>query len=105
MVVETRTEQFVYYRCPDCQDLFAVRKPDGPIELPPPAEIQREVELWRARKGIRELRCVAGYLQTGIALRLMEGNALRRSELFQEMPELEHCAQLWRRKLTDRGWD
>jgi hypothetical protein len=104
LVVETRTENFVYYRCPDCQDLFALRKPEGPIQLPSSAEIQREVELWRLRKGTRELRCIAGYLPTGIKLGMMEGEELRRAEVFQEAPELEQCAQLWRRKLKDRGW-
>jgi len=112
MVVEARTEHFVYYRCPACQDLFALRKPDGAIELPPSTEIQlehaldplREAELWRLRKGDRELRCIAGYLPTRIKLCLMEGEEFRRAEFFQEVKELEQCAQLWRSKLTDRGW-
>jgi hypothetical protein len=109
MVVETRTEQFVYYRCPACHDLFALRKPEGPIKLPPSTVKQaqeplREVELWRLRKGGRELRCIAGYLTTGMKLRMMEGEEPRRTELFKEVPELEQCAQLWRSKLTDRGW-
>lgn len=109
MVVETRTERFVYYRCPVCQDFFALRKPERPIALPSSAVEQSqealcEVELWRLRKGDRELRCIASYLPTGTTLRMMEREECRRTESFQEGPELEQCAQLWRRKLTERGW-
>jgi hypothetical protein len=129
MPVETRTEHFVYYRCPVCQDLFALRKPEGSIGLPPSSasrrdcdrlpkrasdapsstvtqahEPLREVELWRLRKHERELHCIAGYLLSGIELRLMESKASLRSELFEEMPELEQRAHLWRTKLTERGW-
>ena len=32
----------------------------------------REVELWRMRKGDREVRCVAVYVATGIDLQLLE---------------------------------
>lgn len=129
MVVETRTERFVYFRCLACKNLLALRKPDRAIELPPSADTQleadrlrtpagdapsstfkeaqapaREVELWRLRKGDRELRCIACHLPSGIDLRLLEGEEFRRSELFQEAPQLEKCAQLWRGKLTARGW-
>jgi hypothetical protein len=129
MVVEARTEHFVYYRCPICKDLLALRKPGRRIELPPSTDIQlesdrarkptgdspnstvnqahtpqREVELWRLWKADRELRCIACHLPGGINLRLIEGEELRRTELFQEAQQLEQCAQLWRSKLTDRGW-
>lgn len=33
----------------------------------------REVQLWRVKKGERELRCFAVYLPTGIDVRLMRG--------------------------------
>ena len=36
-----------------------------------------EIELWRVRKGERELRCVAVYIATGIDLRLFEGADFR----------------------------
>jgi hypothetical protein len=129
MVVETRTERFVYFRCPACSDLLALRKPAGRIELPPSTNKQLEsdclrepaggapsstekrartalpdVELWRLRKGDRELRCMAYHVPTGVNLRLIEGEESRRTEFFEEGPQSEQCAQLWRRKLTDRGW-
>ena len=48
----------------------------------------REVELWRVRKGERELRCVAVYLPTGIDLRLLERDGFRRTELVRDAPAL-----------------
>jgi hypothetical protein len=36
----------------------------------------RDTELWRVRKGSRELRCVAVHLPHGIDLRLLEGVGL-----------------------------
>lgn len=127
MVVETRTERFVYFRCLACKNLLALRKPDRAIEPPPSTQLEadrlrtpagdarsstvkkaqapaREVELWILRKGDRELRCIACHLPSGIDLRLLEGEEFRRTELFQEAPQLEQCAQLWRSKLTARGW-
>ena len=43
----------------------------------PPA---REVEMWRVRKGERELRAVAVYLPTGIDWRLLERDDFRRTD-------------------------
>ena len=40
----------------------------------------QETELWRMRKGERELQCVAVYLTTGIDLRLLEAGEIRRTE-------------------------
>ena len=39
------------------------------------------IELWRVRKGTRDLRCIAKYLPTGIDLRLLEDNDFRRTQL------------------------
>jgi hypothetical protein len=40
-----------------------------------------ETELWRMRKDERECRCVVVYLPTGIAVRLFEGDEMRRTWL------------------------
>ena len=40
-----------------------------------------QIELWRVRKGERELRCQAHYLPVGIDVRLMEGADFRRTQL------------------------
>jgi len=45
-----------------------------------------EVELWRVRKGERELGYVAVYLPTGIDLRLMEADEFRRTQLCADAP-------------------
>ena len=41
--------------------------------------VAREMEMWRVRKGDRELRAVAVYLATGIDLRLLEKDNFRRT--------------------------
>jgi hypothetical protein len=47
----------------------------------------REVELWRVRKGDRELLCIAVYLSTGIDVRLMEADGFRRTRLVRDAVE------------------
>jgi hypothetical protein len=64
----------------------------------------REVELWRVRKGERELRCVAVYLPTGIDLRLLEGDGFRRTELVPDAPALHRRVADWKRRLHGSGW-
>jgi hypothetical protein len=66
--------------------------------------VAREVEMWRVRKGDRELRAVAVYLPTGIDLRLLERDDFRRTELCRDGPTLHARAAEWRAKLQDSGW-
>jgi hypothetical protein len=40
-----------------------------------------QIEPWRARKGDRELRCIAVYLPNGIDVRLTEDADFQRTEL------------------------
>jgi hypothetical protein len=63
------------------------------------------VELWRVKKGEKELRCVAHYLPIGIDLRLMEADGFRRAQLCRGAPKIEALSQQWRNKLTERGWE
>ena len=64
----------------------------------------REVELWKAVKTGRELRCVARYLPTGIDLRLMQGHEFRRTELHRDADAATARAAEWRSALLERGW-
>jgi hypothetical protein len=64
----------------------------------------REVDLWRAHKDERELRCVAVYLPTGIDLRLLEGEDFQRTQLIKDAPAVEVRADEWRKALVKRGW-
>jgi hypothetical protein len=64
-----------------------------------------EIELWRVRKGERELRCVAVYLPIGIDVRLFEGTDFRRTQLTHDAPECESVSREWRKKLIEeRDW-
>lgn len=65
----------------------------------------REVELWRVRKGDRELACLAVYLPTGIDVRLMEGDGFRRTQLVRDAGECTALSDDWKLKLVERGWD
>src|SRR5438094_861643 len=47
------------------------------------------IELWRVRKGERELTCVAHYLPIGIDVRLLEGDDFRRTQLCKIAPGVE----------------
>jgi hypothetical protein len=71
------------------------------IEETPPSVIS---ELWRLRKGDRELRCIAHYLASGIDLRLLEGDAFRRTQLCRTAVEAEAVSTSWRTALVERGW-
>ena len=62
------------------------------------------IELWRVRKGDRDLRCVVHYLPTGIDVRLLEGDDFRRTQLVRDAPETEKLSQGWRAALIERGW-
>ena len=63
-----------------------------------------EIELWRVRKGERELRCVAVYLPSGIDLRLFEGEDFRRTQLVRDSPAVTAVSDKWRAALLERGW-
>jgi hypothetical protein len=63
-----------------------------------------EIELWRVRKGERELRCLAIYLPIGIDLRLFEGDDFRRTQLVRDSPELTALADKWRVALLEHDW-
>ena len=65
---------------------------------------KREVELWRVRKGERELRCLTIYLPIGIDVRLMEGDGFRRTQLVKAAPAVKLIEEEWRQKLLDVGW-
>lgn len=62
------------------------------------------IELWRVRKGERELRCVALYLPIGIDLRLFEGADFRRTQLVRDAIESTAVSDGWKRKLEDHDW-
>lgn len=62
------------------------------------------VELWRVRKGERELRCVVHYLPSGIDMRLMEGDGFRRTQLCKLALEVERLSDNWRNALLKVGW-
>jgi hypothetical protein len=64
----------------------------------------REMELWRVRKGERELRCVAVYLPTGIDLRLMENDEFRRTQLCPDAPTLHAVSADWHARLVQVVW-
>ena len=63
-----------------------------------------EIELWRVRKGERELRCVALYLPIGIDVRLFEGADFRRTQLVRDAIESMAVSDGWKRKLLEREW-
>lgn len=63
-----------------------------------------EIELWRMRKGERELRCIAVYLPSGIDVRLFEGEDFRRTQLVCDSPELTAFSDKWRAALFEHGW-
>lgn len=64
----------------------------------------REIELWRVRKGARELRCVSVSLPTGINLRLFEDDEFRRTQLLRDAPAVHAGASEWKQRLRQRGW-
>lgn len=68
-------------------------------------EPQTAVELWRARKGDRELVCLAVYFPTGIDVRLMEGNDCRRAQLVMDEVEAYVILREWLNEVHEGGWD
>jgi hypothetical protein len=66
--------------------------------------VNRSEELWRVRKGDRELICMAKYVASGIDLRLIEGVDCRRTQLCRDGPTIEALAEKWRTALLDVGW-
>jgi hypothetical protein len=72
-----------------------VEEPPNPVN---------EIELWRVRKGQRELTCVAIYLPTGVDVRLMEGADFRRTQLVLDGPATDELSQRWHAALIGNGW-
>ena len=70
------------------------------VEQIPPADT---IELWRVRKGTRELRCITKYLPTGIDLRLLEGDDFRRTQLCRDAPAVEDLSSAWQEALAASG--
>jgi hypothetical protein len=64
----------------------------------------RTTELWRMRKGERELTCVAVYTAVGLDLRLLEAGEMLRTELCRDSPSLRGRAEDWRVALQRTGW-
>jgi hypothetical protein len=62
------------------------------------------VELWRVRKGERELRCDARYLPNGIDMRLFEGDDFRRTQLVKDAIASTAVSEEWKQKLQAHGW-
>lgn len=56
----------------------------------------KETELWRMRKGEREVRCVVVYTAVGVDLRLVEGGEMLRTELFSDGQLALVRARQWR---------
>lgn len=61
-------------------------------------------ELWRMRRGKREVRCVAVLTSAGVDLRLLEGQEMVRTQLFREAAMLTARAEQWRDALRSVGW-
>jgi hypothetical protein len=87
---------------PDAQVAMLKWLGDVTQEHPNPVN---QVELWRVRKGERELRCLAVYLPTGIDVRLFEGDDFRRTQLVRDSCEVDALADKWRTALAERGWN
>jgi hypothetical protein len=64
----------------------------------------RETELWRMRKGERELRCVAVYLPNGIDVRLLERTDFQRTRLVPDKWLAERLSAEWATQLRQSGW-
>jgi hypothetical protein len=64
----------------------------------------RETELWRVRKGDREVQCVAVYTTAGLDLRLLEAGEMLRTQLCGDAPRLRSLAAIWEKQLLTTGW-
>lgn len=62
------------------------------------------VELWRLRKGQRELVCVAVCLPVGVDVRALEDGDIRKTQLVKDGPQAEILATEWKRKSEATGW-
>ena len=62
-------------------------------------------ELWRVRKGSRELVCVAVYMSHGVDLRLLEDGDIRRTRLHRRPETVAAKSAEWRDKLLAGGWE
>lgn len=87
---------------PDAQIAMLKRLSDVTEEHP---NLTNEIELWRVRKGERELRCLAVYLPTGIDVRLFEAVDFRRTQLVRDSPELTALSDTWKVALIERSWE
>jgi hypothetical protein len=65
---------------------------------------KRETELWRMRKGEREVRCVAVHLAVGVDLRLLEGTDMLRTELVRNAHAAPARSEQWANALETTGW-
>lgn len=65
---------------------------------------EREVELWKVKKGERELTCIAVYQAYGIDVRLMEGDGFRRTRLVRDSRGCTTLSDEWKTRLIERGW-
>jgi hypothetical protein len=83
---------------PDAQMAMLKWLTDVTHEQPNPTN---EIELWRVRKGERELRCVAVYLPSGIDVRLFEMDDFRRTQLVRDAPGLTALSDKWRAALLE----
>ena len=66
---------------------------------------EAEVELWRLRKGDRELVCVAVYLPVGVDVRALEAGDIRKTQLVKDGPHAEALADEWKDKAAGSGWN
>jgi hypothetical protein len=64
----------------------------------------KHVELWRLKKGDRELLFFAVYLPVGVDLRVLEAGDMRKTQLVQDGPHAEALAAEWRAKAEATGW-
>lgn len=64
----------------------------------------RESELWRMRKGDRELQCVAVYLPNGVDVRLLERDEMLRTRLATDALSAQGVSAEWARTLRGVGW-
>lgn len=62
------------------------------------------IELWRATKDTRELRCIARHLTTGIDLQVFERQDFKRSQLCSTAQDAQTLAETWRMALEKSGW-
>lgn len=67
--------------------------------------LDRNEELWRVRKGSRQLVCVAVHMSHGVDLRLLEDGDIRRTRLHRQPETVADASAEWRAKLQATGWE